>query len=329
MAGAASRCDGFVEFENLLRQCHAKVHDQFDVPVADGSERTARDGNAHDTTSASLLANDTRFIKLRPFTPAHVSCATYGHGPRFCNPADPTQGMGQTVAMGRSGSVRRNGWCQIVQTPGFYNPAKSSRRARTPTFMGAGDTAHRDLSWWRWGHERYSCVKAQQGNVDRLCGSFPSNMSTGIPQVQSHYSVFSSRQPRTVALPTHRTNDSRLANSQWGADHKEHYSGEIVGPGRYNIGTVASSKPYTATLHRHGLENMGLPGTLTRDQTTVKIVKQYAGYTLAPQRTGMSHPGHSANSIRTKAVSRVSCWRHHGKAATQRLTRGNNVPNQA
>lgn len=179
MSRVVSHSDETVTFDGLLRRCHAKVHNKFDIPVqgtlqqrgqchtqtdvherfkmnsklliwlksldqvtvcmsTDLPERDFRDGTAHETTAASLLANDTRFFKLRPFTPAHVSCGTYGHGPLFCGSADRTLDDGQIVAMDKAGAAIRTGWCQTVQTPDFYNAVKITRRVPTPTFARVG-----------------------------------------------------------------------------------------------------------------------------------------------------------------------------------------------
>lgn len=89
------------------------------------------------------------------------------------------------------------------------------------------------LSCWRWGHERFSPEISQKGYKDRLCGVNASPCSMVMHNCRPATAAFMSQQPRTVALPTERTNDSRLANSQWGEHHKSHYSGERVGPGQY------------------------------------------------------------------------------------------------
>lgn len=139
--------------------------------------------------------------------------------------------------------------------------------------MQAGNAADRDMSWWRWGNARYSPLKARQGSSDRLCGVRSSDYAMGIPQFHSYHSAFSSRQPRIVALPTERTNDSRLANSQWGANHSNHYSGEAVGPGQYNVSSGnRHPKPYKAILHGHVEQQ--LPASVARRKAIVQLVKK-------------------------------------------------------
>lgn len=166
-------------FDDLLRQCHAKVHDVHDIPIAGTHQHQDANANnhicaacanallvpscqilhtstdpreanrskattaAHETTDASLLANDTRFVKLRPFTSEYVSCGSYFHGPRCGAAADPTHLMGQTVAMDKGGHISRSGWFHIVETPDFYNASKIARRSCTPTFARVRSTLQR------------------------------------------------------------------------------------------------------------------------------------------------------------------------------------------
>lgn len=212
----------------------------------------------------------------------------------------------------------------------------------------AGDSSQRDLSWWQWGHARYSPVRSRQDNADRLCGVCPSRQAIGASEFNSHRSAFSSLQPRTVALPTHRTNDSRLANSQWGSNHAGHYSGEGVGPGQYSCG-IPWSKPYKGILHEGCIESLGLlSSSLARRKTIVHLVRKhvssslmlggfchghaaehnvstgptcrYSGLKLESHNVRLQLPGRKGGHVHTKAVSRVSCWRHQGKSATQKLT---------
>lgn len=142
--------------------------------------------------------------------------------------------------------------------------------------MQAGDATQRNLSWWRWGHERYSTLNTKRGEVDRLCGIryTSASQSKGVPELRSVRTAFLSQQPRIVALPTQRTNDSRLANSQWGGDHGSHYSGAGVGPGQYDIHHARDHTGYKVIMHGKSNKNPGVPASLVTKTTIARLVQK-------------------------------------------------------
>lgn len=188
--------------------------------------------------------------------------------------------------------------------------------------MQAGDETQHNLSWWRWGHERYSPEKAQQGYRDRLCGvrSRSACQPPGVPELRSVQTAFLSRQPRIVALPTQRTNDSRLANSQWGADHGIHYSGAGVGPGLYDVHCRQRHTGYKAILHRHGHEDLRFPASLATKTTIVQLVQKHVPHSCQQMKADWCGPESRCHikkfSMQVFRHEISSSWRH-GRFSTQ------------
>lgn len=103
----------------------------------------------------------------------------------------------------------------------------------------------------------YSSQKAQLGFGDHQgCG----NLKWEQQPCRDYHSAFSSEQPRLIALPTGRSNDSKLTTSLWGDSHRDHYSGAAVGPGSYGpLHERCQGPKYTAVLHAYCSNNLGLP----------------------------------------------------------------------
>ena len=107
-----------------------------------------------------------------------------------------------------------------------------------------------------------------------------------------------SQQPRTVALPTERTNDSRLANSQWGAQHNSHYSGERVGPGQYERHHTYRHG-YKAVFNGHGntlLVNKPFHSNMATRKKIVAMVRKSVPHNLGAM-TGQAMPNEVNRSM--------------------------------
>lgn len=129
-------------------------------------------------------------------------------------------------------------------------------------------------------------MKAQQDYRDRLCGvrSGLAHQPPGVPELRSVRTAFLSQQPRIVALPLQRTNDSRLANSQWGADHGLQYSGAGVGPGQYDVHYRQRHTGYQGILHMHGHADLSLPASLATKTKMVQLVKKHVSHSCAQMK---------------------------------------------
>lgn len=119
-----------------------------------------------------------------------------------------------------------------------------------------------DVSAWHssLACANYSTQKAQLGILDHEpCGAVRCEGQAA----RNYHSAFSSRQPRLIALPTGRSNDSKLATTLWGDSNRDHYCGADVGPGSYGQLCMKASDPkYKAVLHEYCSNDMGLPQSL-------------------------------------------------------------------
>lgn len=138
---------------------------------------------------------------------------------------------------------------------------------------------HVDVSAWHSSsceNANYSKAKAQIGIADhQACAA----LCWAENPCKNYHSAFSSEQPRLVALPTGRSNDSKLATSLWGPSHHDHYSGAAVGPGSYEALEHNFVVPkYKAILHACCSNDLGLPQSLEQSKrvSIAALVHRYS-----------------------------------------------------
>jgi hypothetical protein len=141
----------------------------------------------------------------------------------------------------------------------------------------------------------YSAEKAQFGICNhRACSATTWDKQ---PSHRTYHSVFSSGQPRLVALPTGRSNDSKLATSLWGDSNREHYSGEMVGPGSHHALNLHFLDPKNKVIpHACCIKGLDLPENL-------KASKQVS----IPELVHRCYDAAVDHACVTRASSHMSC----------------------
>lgn len=122
----------------------------------------------------------------------------------------------------------------------------------------------------------YSAQKAQLGISDhQACDAVRwDTMSSN----RKYHSAFCSEQPRLIALPTGRSNDSKFTTSLWGDSHRDHYSGAAVGPGTYGKLDQHFLDPKYKAIHACCNNDLGLPQSLKsgRKHSIPELVHRYS-----------------------------------------------------